>query len=251
MISWSRKRRFLYAGSVLVVIIGVGIAGFLLFVYKAPTCSDGTMNGSELGVDCGGGCTRLCASAFLPPSVSWTRFEEVSPGLYNVAAYVVNPNKEGHASNIPYHIMMYDARGVLIVEHKGVADIAPQRGTLVFARMIETGKRIPARALFEFTGSPDWRSAKDPLVALVIGDKKYTEEGSSSTLTVPLTNRSVYPLPHMSVYAILYDINNNAIGFSKTVLDGIAPQESVLAPFTWPINRQGKVISIEVLPVAE
>jgi len=251
MISWSRKRRLVYAGSVLIVALGISIAGFIVFVYKAPTCFDGLMNGSEFGVDCGGSCERLCASAFLPPSVSWTRFEEVGPGLYNVAAYVVNPNREGQARKVPYHVMMYDARGVLIVEHRGEADIPPQRSTLIFDRMIDTGKRVPARALFEFTTSADWRSAKDSLVSLVIGEKKYTEEGSGSALTVELKNNSVYSLPQMSVYAILYDVNSNAIGFSKTILDGIGPKDTALAPFTWPVNREGKVVSIEVLPVAE
>ena len=251
MISWSRKRRLIYASSVLIIALGSVVAFIIVFVYKAPTCSDGLMNGSEQGVDCGGACTRLCASAFLEPSVSWARFEYVSAGLYNVAAYVVNPNSEGKADRVPYRISVYDDRGSLIVEHRGLATIPPRRSSLVFARMIDTGKRIPARALFEFTAQPDWRSARDPLSTLVIGEKNYTEEGASSALTVSFANSSVNALPQMSVYAILYDATDNAIGFSKTVIDSIPPKGSVLAPFTWPVNREGKVISIEVLPVAE
>ena len=38
---------------------------------------------------------------------------------------------------------------------------------------------------------------------------------------------------------------------SKTIVDGIDGLGLVDAPFTWAENHQGKVVSIEVLPVAE
>ena len=116
---------------------------------------------------------------------------------------------------------------------------------------MDTGKRIPTRVFFEFVGFPDWRSQSDPLASLVISDKKYFEDETSSSLTVVLQNPGVAPYGPISVYAVLYGADDNAIGFSKTIVDGIAPKGSVIAPFTWPLSRKGKVISIEVLPVAE
>lgn len=251
MASWSRKRRFVYAATATaILVIAITVPAFLIF-YKAPTCFDGIKNGSEQDVDCGGKCVRLCASAFLPPDVAWTRFEEVAPGLYNVASYIVNPNPEGEARQVPYHIMMYDSRGVLIVEHNDTVYIPPQRSTLAFVRAIDTGKRIPTKVLFDFTGFPDWRSKVDPLSFLLIGEKKYTEDAAGSALTVSIKNTSVKSSGPISVYVILYDANNNAIGFSKTLIDDIGPDQSAIAPFTWPFSRNNKVISIEVLPVAE
>ena len=251
MVSWSRKRRLVYAGVTMgIVLIAVVVPTFLFF-YKAPTCFDNILNGKEQGVDCGGACSRLCASAFLAPSVAWTRFEEITPGFYNVAAYIINPNATGEARKVPYRMMLYDSRGILIVEQKGEAYIPPQRSTLVFARAVDTGKRIPTRVFFEFVGFPDWRSQSDPLASLVISDKKYFEDETSSSLTVVLQNPGVAPYGPISVYAVLYGADDNAIGFSKTIVDGIAPKGSVIAPFTWPLSRKGKVISIEVLPVAE
>jgi len=251
MVSWSRKRRMIYALIIGSIILGAIVVPTFLFFYKAPTCFDSILNGKEQGVDCGGACSRLCASAFLSPSVAWTRFEEITPGFYNVAAYIINPNATGEAHNVPYRMMLYDSRGILIVEQKGEATLPPQRSTLVFARAVDTGKRIPTRVFFEFIGFPDWRSQSDPLASLIISDKKYSEDTNSSSLTVVLQNPGVVSYGPISVYAILYDISQNAIGFSKTVIDGIAPKGSVIAPFTWPLSRKGKVISIEVLPVAE
>lgn len=257
MASWSRKRRFIYALIVGSLILAVIVIPAFLFFYKAPTCFDGILNGTEQDVDCGGKCVRLCASAFLPLSVGWSRFEQVAPGLYNVGAYIINPNPEGEARSVPYRVMLYDSKGILIIEQHDTVDIPAHRNTLAFMRAIDTGKRIPAKAFFEFTGFPDWRSRKDPLSRLVIGEKNYFEDQNSSSLTVDLLNSDssssliMPPDNKLAVYVVLYDVNNNAIGFSKTFLENILPGESVLAPFTWPFSRNGKVISIEVLPVAE
>lgn len=251
MSSWSKRRRTLYATVVTVVLVcAVIIPGFLIF-YKAPTCTDGIKNGKEQGIDCGGSCQKLCQSSFLPPSLAWTRFEEVAPSLYNIAAYVVNPNTEGEATDAQYRMTLYDDRGVPITSNDGVMTIPPHRNTLAFQGAVPVGKRIPSRALFEFISVPDWHSKIDPLKYLVVGEKKYTEDASGSSLTVELKNNSVEKINRMSVYVILYDADSNAIGFSKTIIDEISPQGSAIAPFTWPISRGGKVISIEILPVAE
>jgi hypothetical protein len=251
MSSWSKRRKLIYSLVTLIVIAGaVGLPLFLLF-YDRPTCSDGVMNGREQGVDCGGSCERLCQSSFLAPSLAWTRFEEIAPSLYNLAAYIVNPNTDAEALNVPYHIALYDNRGVIITDTNGVVTLPPHRNTIAFQSAINVGERIPAKALFEFTAPPNWNKKKDSLSAVSIGEKKYLEDNLGSSLTVSMRNTSVYPLYNVAVYAVLYDKDGNALGFSKTILDEIPPQQSVLAPFTWPINRQGKVISIEVLPVQE
>jgi hypothetical protein len=58
-------------------------------------------------------------------------------------------------------------------------------------------------------------------------------------------------LDNVSVYVVLYDKDSNALGFSKTSVDEIPANGSSIAPFTWPLDRNGGVISIEVLPVEE
>lgn len=251
MASWSNRRKFMYGGSLIAIV--VIIVGYVIFslLYVAPTCSDGLQNGDELGVDCGGSCQKLCASAFKSPSVSWTTFENIAPGLYNVASYIINPNAEGEALNVPYHVVIYDNKGVKIQDVASTLHIPPRRDTLAFLGPVSVGKRIPYRVAFEFTASPDWFKSSDTLAPLVISDKKYSEDDSGSSLLVTLTNSSVRTLRKMFVYVVLYDTDGNVIGFSKTTVDPLPGQTSTVAPFTWPVNRQGKVIRIEVYPVAE
>lgn len=251
MSSWSRRRKSIYAFIVAVVLLGaIGLPAFLHF-YKAPTCFDGLKNGNERGIDCGGGCERLCQSSFLPPSVAWARFAQVAPNLYNVAAYIVNPNVAGEADSVPYHLALYDDRGILITDTTGTVTLPPHRNTLAFQGSVSTGKRVPAKALFEFTAPPDWYKQADTLSSLTIGDKKYGEDAGGASLLVTLGNASVSPIGRLTVYAALYDKDGNALGFSKTIVDGIPGKRTATAPFTWPQGFSGKVISIEVLPVAE
>lgn len=251
MASWSRQRRFLYATAVIVALVAaVGIPGFFYF-YKAPTCFDGIKNGNELGIDCGGSCVKLCANAFLSPVVSWARFDKVTTGLYNVAAYVMNPNTSAGAANVPYHIALYDDQGVIITDVYGTVTLPPHRNTLAFQSSVNTVARMPARALFEFTAAPDWISASDTLSPLQIVDKRYNEDASGSSLQVTLRNGSANPIGRLSVYVVLYDSSQNEVGFSKTVIDGIPAGADAIAPYTWPEDRHGAVVSIEALPVAE
>ena len=175
----------------------------------------------------------------------------MAPGLYNIAAYIVNPNIAGEAVGVPYHFVLYDNRGILITDTNGMVNIPPHRNTLAFQGAVNVGKRIPAKALFEFTVAPNWHKRADPLSAISIGEKNYAEDEGGSSLSVIVKNTSARPLENVSIYAVLYDKDGNALGFSKTSLDEILARGDTLAPFTWPINRQGKVISIEVLPVQE
>ncbi len=241
----------MYGGTTTLIIVAILVILGLRLFYTTPTCFDGKMNGNEIGIDCGGSCTKLCQNAFMSPVVNWTRFEQVAPHLYNIAAYIVNPNIDGEAPNVPYHVQMYDNRGVLITEYDGTVTLPPHRNVLAFQGAVNIQERIPAKVLFEFTGAPNWKKQGDRLVSLLITNKQYSEDENGSSLIVTLKNSSVESLGRTAVYVVLYDKNSNALGFSKTIIDGIDAGATATAPFTWPVSRQGKVISIEVLPVVE
>lgn len=251
MSSWSQRRKTTYALSVIFLLVAlVGIPAFY-YLYTPPTCSDGIKNGSEQDIDCGGSCERLCASSFLTPIVSWSRLQNVAPGLYNVATYIINPNPNAEAQNVPYHVIVYDKQGVEITQYSGTVTLPAHRNTLVYRGALSTDQRIPARVLFEFSAIPDWRVKNDPLAAITIGNKNFSEYANSSSLAVTINNTSIRQIGKTDVYAVLYDKDNNALGFSKTIIDRIPSNSSVVAPFTWPTSFDNKVISIEVLPVAE
>jgi hypothetical protein len=251
MSSWAGRRKLIYGGTTAVIVLAA--SGLIVFksFYKAPSCSDGIKNGGEAGTDCGGSCERLCQNYFLSPNVAWTSYEQVGPGLYNLAAYIINPNVSGEVAQVPFNMVVYDQQGLPIIFAPGNLHIPPGRNTLAFVGPVSLGKRIPYKVLFEFTAAPNWVKSHDTLASLIVGDKNYTEDEGGSSLLVSLRDAGVAPIGGMTVYTVLSDKDSNVIGFSKTKVDGIAGQGTADAPFTWPYNRQGRVVSIEVLPVAE
>jgi len=249
--SWSKNRKILYGVAVIsVLLISIGVPTFF-YLYKAPTCFDNIQNSNEQGVDCGGSCARLCQNSFLSADISWTRYAEVTPHLYNIGAYIVNPNSEGEASKVPYLIELFDKDGTIITDRKGTITLPPHRNTLVFVGAINVGNRLPSRATFSFTTAPNWHKRVDPLSKLSVSDKNYNEDSVGSSLSATINNSDVVPVSNVSVGAVLYDSEGTAIGFSKTILDEIPANGSAVAPFTWAVNRNGKVISIEILPAKE
>ena len=251
--NWSKHRKRWYAIiTITIIVLAVGVPSFFTF-YKAPTCFDGKQNGGEGGVDCGGSCQKLCSSSFVPvPPANWVRMKEVAPGVINVAAYVVNPNPRGTAKNVPYKIDFLDSQGITLDTVTGTLTLPPGRNTLAFQSGIKTGAREIARAVFKLTGNPDWYLGDDPLSMLETSNKDYVDnQDGVSSLEVTFTNKSSNPITNFSVYAILKDKDDNVIDFSKTIVDEVSPHSTAIAPFTWPTTHAGKVISIEVLPVAE
>ena len=123
--SWASKRKLTYASvAILAVLFLVAVPAFLIF-YKTPTCFDNKKNGGELGVDCGGKCSRLCQSAFLPPKISWgdAKIEKIAGGFYNASSYIINPNINGGAVDVPYKMSLYDAQGIFIVDRVGMVTL--------------------------------------------------------------------------------------------------------------------------------
>ena len=255
MASWATKRKVTYAFIVVVAALVIIILPAFKILYKAPTCSDGVQNQGEQGIDCGGPCRTLCQSSFLAPSIIWADAQHVTGGLYNLAAYIENPNITGAAVGAPYEFSVFDSQGILIVQKYGVIDIPANRNTLAFIGAVDMGNRIPAKGgvTFQFTQIPLWQKAHDTLAVLDYPTPQYAEDSTSvtqsSSLQVAMTNKSLLALKGLTIYAILKDINNNEIDFSKTTIDGIAPGATAVAPFTWPYSHKGAVVSEEILPV--
>ncbi len=254
--SWSSRRRFFIVGGLLLVFLGVIAAVYFSFIYKEPSCFDKIKNGDEQAIDCGGSCVRLCQSFYIPAKIAWGggKAEKISDGYYNVAAVVVNPNTNAAAVNVPYKFALYDSRGILIAERKGTLFIPAHRDILVFQPAIDVGQRTPTKVTFEFLSPPVWFKSHDTLEGISIVDKQYDEDQDNSSLQVTLENRSLVPYKNITTGVVLYDKEKNAIGFSRTQIDVINPKgEGIsnreIAPFTWPVGRGGKVVSIEALPV--
>lgn len=247
--SWGTQRR----NTILLVIfllvfipIAIYIANILI---KPVTCFDGIQNGTETGVDCGGNCALLCKAEIIDPIIIWKRHFEVAPGVYNVVAMVENPNPESGSDRAPYIFKLYDRDGVLLQERKGVTKLSPKEIVPIVENTLLTGKLEPVRVSFQFTDELIFE--KQPLESqpLVVRDEKLVDERGFPRITATIENTDLLPINRILVVAVVYDLDDNAIASSSTIIERILKDQSVPVVFTWPTPFEKVVSHIEIYPI--
>lgn len=244
--SWSSERRTAYSGIfLLVVLLVLGLFAYRFF-YDAPTCVDGTQNGGEEGIDCGGSCEAVCRFNAAQPGVLWARFFEVSPGVYNAVALLENPNLTAQAEHVSYAFQLRDDRNILIVEKEGTTHIPPQRTVPIFEAGVRTGGRTPSRITFELQNVENWVIVPEAPKDVRIADQKLIE-GAEPRLGATVRNENLETLEDIEFVAVLSDAEGNAVAASRTVLTDIPGGSDTPIVFTWPAPFSAKVAVIEII----
>lgn len=234
--SWASRRQFKYLAIVF------GIFSLIVFwiiypiIFKTPTCSDGKLNGDETGVDCGGSCSRVCNLDVVSPVTVWSRAFPVAGSIYNLVAYIENPNKNSAIAKANYEFRIYDVNNKLIGRREGSTFIPPNQQFVVFEPRFDLGESKIRSISFEFIPPFIWQK-KEPFVNILpikVDNVVLKNDYNLPTLTARVKNESIYDIPSFDVIAILYDIDNNAINASKTHKEGLESNGNLPVYFTWP-----------------
>ena len=244
--SWASQRQFKYFSG---LVIFMAIIIFLIIaptIFKKPTCTDGSKNGDETGVDCGGSCSLMCKIDVSDPVILWSRSFPVIGTNYNLVAYVENRNKNSAVYTAPYEFRIYDKNNKLLGRRQGQTFIPPNQQFAIFESRFDAGQSEVKTVTFDFTGPLVWVKKAPTLGTLPIHVNNIIFDNNKDTpnLSAVVNNDSIYDLPEFDVIAILYDINHNAINASKTHKDKILNNSKMPIVFTWP-----EVLS--ALPVTE
>ncbi len=243
---WSTRRQLAFV-AFFVVLLALGVAGLLYFNQEVPTCTDGLTNQSELGVDCGGPCIRICPVETNELVILWTRIFKVREGVYDVAALVENPNPFGVVS-ADYKIRVYDADNLPVKDIEGSTYLNPHERFLVFEPNVDVGFRTPTRAFLTFDNDLDWRRlgpARKP--DLRVGSYVITNTPILS-LKSSVNNMSIFNVENVEVVAILSDGQANATHVSRTFIDSLNEDATKEIVFTWPNVKDDKVVGVLILP---
>jgi len=205
-----------------------------LFLHKTPTCFDGKTNGEERGVDCGGSCLLLCPFEVTEPFVLWSRAFKVTEGVYSAVAYIEHANSNAVVMDAPYVFKVFDNANVLITEREGTAYILPNIVTPIFEANISTGERIPTRTTFEFTRDLSWEQSSISGSPYVVRNQKLSRLESVPRIDATVLNQSLVDLFDLEVVGVVFDVNDNAIAASQTIIPLIEKQSSKEIVFTWP-----------------
>ena len=247
--SWAQRRKLTYTVGALFVLAILGSIVLFFVFNKAPTCFDGIQNQGEQGIDCGGPCNILCRAEYSNPVIIWgPRWEKVLvSGTYSFLTYVQNPNIGAGAFNVPYMFKVYDKDNILLFQKTGTTYVPPNNNFVVFEDNINLGDKIPARTEFEFTGNPVWQKMTSSELSITAISKNLTNVDTRPKLTVTMQNSTINPVGNIEAVAILYDENNNAIAFSKTMIDSIDANGTTDIVFTWPEPFTEKVVRIDIV----
>lgn len=249
---WAQRRKLTYMSGVLLFFGVIGLLIFRKVTNVAPTCFDHKQNGTEVGIDCGGGCLQYCPNELADPKIRWARSFVVTPGIVHAVAYIEHSYPASSAQKVHYIFKLYDAKNSLITTREGSTYLGPMGRSAIAETLIPVGNNIDiARTQLSFVPPIPWERT-DPAFAQVVikTDRSILEKYSGGTrLTVTLENQSRYAFDAMDTVAILYDANDNAITASKIVVPHLDALGSKVIYFTWPqsIDRSS-VQRIEVIP---
>lgn len=230
-LSWGKRRKALYTAVAGVVGLVVLAVVYITFFNAAPTCFDNAQNGTETGVDCGGGCSALCKSETHAAKVLWSRVFLVGAGNYTAAAYVQNPNPGAGAKRVPYSFQLFDSANSLVLEKTGTVDLPPVQTIPIIVTGIDTGTRAVSKTLFSFGEEPQWAKVGS-LPVMRLGNQFLAADASQ--LTATLSNESLQDASKVEVDAVLFDRQGVARAASRTQIGKLPRKSSQQIVFTWP-----------------
>ncbi len=242
---WAFWRRVQYGSAFGAVIMLILAGGYMQYFYNAPTCFDGSLNGTERGVDCGGACTRICAFDVAAPTVKWARSFAVTSNQYNAVAYVENTNQTAASPAVPYTLSLYDTAG-LIAERTGTTILPPDSVYPIFEARIQTNGRVPTRTELILGEATMWLPATAGRDQFTVNSRTLTGADSKPRLEASITNNALTAAQNVEVVATVFDARGNALTASRTFIDQFAARGTETAVFTWPEPIAKTVRSCEV-----
>ena len=249
MFSWAFRRRFLYIAIILLVTFPPTAFYIWRSMQKPPSCNDGVKNQDEHGVDCGGICQIACFfEVAAKPTIQWVRSYYVSKGVYNLVAYVQNPNVNYISKPAKYVFRIYDEKNVVLGTREGIVALPTTKLFPIFEPGLNVGERIPKRVSFEFTEPIVWLEYDGERPELAVSNIKLTREDESPKLDATVTNKTLHTYKNVEVVAIIYDAEGNGFMSSRTYIDQIGDKASAVVHFTWPEPITAAVSKIEIIP---
>ncbi len=246
--TWRGRRKFWISAALITVFLIFAAITIGPSFKKASTCFDGTQNGDEKGIDCGGSCPNFCSFESRDLLVRWKMALPVSGDVYNATAYIENPNPLSAAPKISYEFKFYDRSNIFITSREGSTFVGFGPSAIV-EPLVDMNGQVPVRAAFQILSSVQFYRVDPRVEKIVVSvrDKNLTGNDVMPKLTATLTNESKYTVRDLEVVALIYDNNDNAIASSKTFFDSLPGGESTTAVFTWPKPFPSDAVRTEII----
>lgn len=230
---WRTRRKTTFFSLFLLIVLIPAAFVFYSFL-PVPSCTDGKLNQQEEQIDCGGPNCAYCLSE-QPDDliIFWSRYFEVRPGVYDVAALIENVNLTLGTRSLPFVFELYDDHDSRIIAHQGSTYTLPNKQFLIFSANVETGIRKPVRMNFRLDAFK-WEHLEEQTLPLIVSRTERSFDNDRPRLIATLTNSALYDVTQVDVAAVVSDLSNNAIAVGEVRLDRVPDAGMAEAAFTWP-----------------
>ncbi len=239
-----RAKQVIYGAFYLIVAAGIVAAAYFLFFYHPATCTDGIQNQGEAGVDCGGPCATVCApTSTRAIGVLAAQVIPVAPQLsslpfrYTLFAQVANTANGFAAPSFDYQFDLYSASGTLVQSVPGQSFLYSGEVKYLVAPNVTTDVPVDHAALT--VAPPQWVPASAMgIIPQFSLQNLGPGPSTSSTVSVEgsLKDGDLSSFANILVVALFYDRYNAVAGASQTVVDQIAPGETVPFSVLYPAS---------------
>ncbi|KND49941.1 MAG: hypothetical protein AB203_04485 [Parcubacteria bacterium C7867-008] len=248
---WSTRRR-----TVVFAIIGSAIVSLLVVIaiaifYDTPTCTDQKQNQDETGVDCGGPCAHACVADVKDAEVQFARAVSPAATRTDVIAYVKNSNANAYAYGVHATVELYDATHALLATRDVTINLPAGTVVPVFVEGMLTSDVPVTQTFFTIDKSTvQWtRTTSKPLFPNV-KDTQW-RMGDQPRVTATLVNPAAKEQTNIKLIATVFDVNNEAIAASRTLVTSLPSQGTAPIIFTWNVPFIREPARVEIVPVTE
>ncbi len=248
MIGWRARRQFI----VLLIVAFPFIAiGFLFFprLFPESSCFDNRRNQGEFEVDCGGPCLPCELKNPKKVDLFWTKVASAKTNVYDMVAYIENPNEILASPRLEYEFALFDEFG-LIARRRGHTFILVEERLYIVEPALGT-QRIPSRVEFKVLDVQWEVNTKNPL-NLVTEKREYRVVGENGkkhgVVEASIFNRSLFDLREVEVSFAVTDKDGNILGANKVLLEDLSSGTSKSVKSIWPEELKGEVAVINVEP---
>lgn len=233
--SWTQKRK-----SFVTFVVGAtlfcGVALVVVpFLIEEPTCTDKKQNGTESGIDCGGGCSVVCSTDNNTVKILWERAVLVDTGLYDAVAYISNTNNIATPRKVRFSVTVFDKNGDGIATREGESLVRAGAGTALYVSGIETGGRVVGQTRFTIQEISLFERVTNQatLQAVQVIKESFENASGKPRLTVDIKNDLFDDVPNLDLIALLFDEEDTLVAIGKTFIERVPARGTARGYFSW------------------
>ena len=177
------------------------------------------------------------------------KFVKFSPGFFDVAAHIKNPNEFLGAAEVSYQFELIDQIGAVVALKIGKTFFLPGEETYLTESNLSTS-REPSSVNFKITDIK-WIFGEFKRPDMIVGErnlKKMDENGGKTVLEISVQNRSIFDFGAVEIGVLMLDGLENLIGIQKATEKNVLAGEKRSLEFSWPGNFDDRVKIIRVEP---